>query len=143
VKELNLERNAITGEGAMTLFEHINKYVPTITSINLWQNKLGVGSAQLKKILLFQFEKCLSDSLPDGAKALAALIIRPDSTLSHIDLNANLIGDDGVFSIAAALMSNSKSLLYLDVRPIEFDQSRSKSLIICLPVLACLQRNWR
>jgi hypothetical protein len=105
VVELNLDKNELTGDGAMTLFEHITKYAPWLTTINLYKNNLGI----------------------DGAKSLAAVLLKPECKLEKVDLNENSIQDEGLEFIA-----HVRLILPL---PSRNNTDKTCSFVICLLVV--------
>jgi hypothetical protein len=43
VTELSLDKNQISADGVMILLEHVSKYCPNLSHVNLWHNRLGSG----------------------------------------------------------------------------------------------------
>ena len=90
--KISLEDNRLSGSGGLMLFEHVAKYCPAVKSINLYKNNLG----------------------PEGARALAAAMTRPDFSLTRLDLNENDLGDEGAQYLISALLANH-TLTHLDL----------------------------
>lgn len=118
--EINLEKNEIDDRGVAALAANIASK-PALTALNLNGNRIGLNGVKALVEHLSTPDHPLpelhlaNNHLDDAAVGALGALLSKNSTIQHVNLSGNKIGNAGAKALAQSLLSDDSNILSLDL----------------------------